>query len=207
MLIHTGNRIEFRSLTVTDCNRTSLVQQQSVDVTGRLHSLTGFGNHVGTQSTVHSGNTDGRKQTADGRRNQANEQRTESCNGNHRIGIVGKRFQGNADNQEYQSEHGQQYRQSDFIRSLLAACTFYQGNHLVQEALARLTGHNDLDMVGKYLRTTGNGTLVAACLTDYRSRFTGNGTLIDRSQTFDDFTVGRNHVASLAFKHITFLQL
>ena len=63
--------MELGSLTITDSDCTGLVQQQRINVTGSLNGFTRLCNYIGTQGTIHTGNTDGRKQTADGCRYQA----------------------------------------------------------------------------------------------------------------------------------------
>ena len=71
LFINARSRMELGSLTITDSDCTGLVQQQRINVTGSLNGFTRLCNHIGTQGTIHTGNTDGRKQTADGCRYQA----------------------------------------------------------------------------------------------------------------------------------------
>ena len=197
--------------TVTDCNGTGLVKQQGIDVTGCFYRLTGFGDYISAQSTVHPRNADGRKQSADSSRYQADKQRYDGCNGDIssrmvNIRIISHRNQRYTYNNEYQSETSQKNSQCYFVRSLLASSAFYQSNHLVKKALTRLLRHQYLDFIRKNFCTTSYGTLVTTGLTDNRSRFTGNSTFVNGSQTFHNLTVGRNRISRFTNKIVAFLQ-
>ena len=75
MFVHTFYRVELRSLAVTDSDGSCFVEQQCVDIACRFYCLTGLGDDVGTEGTVHSGNADSREQSTDSRWYQTHEQR------------------------------------------------------------------------------------------------------------------------------------
>ena len=100
---------------------------------------------------------------------QTNEQRDKGRDRNRRVGIISKRFQGTANNNEYQCKTCQQDCQGDFVRSFLARSAFHQGDHLIQETFTRFGRHFHLDLVGQYFRTACYRTLVSTRFTDHRS--------------------------------------
>ena len=155
MFIHSAYRIESGSTTITDRNRTGFIEQERIDIASRLDSFTGFRNHIGTQGTIHTGNTDSREKASDRRRNQTYKKRKECSNRNNGIGIIGHRFQRDTYHQENEGKYGQQNSQCDFIRSLLTACPFYESNHFIEEAFTGLGSNFHSDMIRKHLSTTG----------------------------------------------------
>ena len=193
--------------TVTDGDSTCFIQQQRINITGSLYRFTRFSNHVGTERAVHTGNTDSRKKSTDSCRNQTHKQRNKRSNSDDRITIVGKRFQGNTHNDKNKRKTCQQNSQRNLVRGFLTGSTFHQCNHLIKKTFSRLSSHHYFYMIGQYLRATRYGTLVATCLTNNRSRLAGDSTFINRSQAFNNLTIGRNHVSRLTNKHISFLQL
>ena len=70
-----GQRQKAGRLAVADGDGAGLVEQQNVHVSGDFHRLAALGDHVGLQRPVHPRDADGRKQAADGRGNQADQQR------------------------------------------------------------------------------------------------------------------------------------
>jgi hypothetical protein len=196
-----------RGLPVTDGDGACLVQQQGVQVAGRLYRLPALGDHIGLQGPVHPRDADSAQQPADGRRDQADKQRYKGSYSDRGIGIVGKRFQRDADDQEDQGEACQQYRQGDLIRRLLPRSAFYQRDHLVEKALSRIGGDPHLDLIAQHLGTTGDAGFVAAGLPDDGSALARDGALIYRRQSFDDLSVHRDGVARLADEDIALPQL
>ena len=199
--------MEMSCFTVTDGDSTCFIQQQRINITGSLYRFTRFSNHVGTERAVHTGNTDSRKKSTDSCRNQTHKQRNKRSNSDDRITIVGKRFQGNTHNDKNKRKTCQQNSQRNLVRGFLTGSTFHQCNHLIKKTFSRLSSHHYFYMIGQYLRATRYGTLVATCLTNNRSRLAGDSTFINRSQAFNNLTIGRNHVSGLTNKYISFLQL
>ena len=74
---HAGRGQERRRLAVAERDRAGLVEQQHVDVAGRLDRAARHGDHVRLDHPVHAGDADRREQPADRRRDEADEQRDE----------------------------------------------------------------------------------------------------------------------------------
>ena len=121
--------------------------------------------------------------------------------------IVGDGLERGANDHENEREARKQDGQRDFVRSFLARGTFDQGDHLVEETLARLYGHFYENTVGENLRTARDGAFVAARLADHRGRFARDGAFVDRRQALDDLAVGRNRIAGNAFEQVALFQL
>ena len=85
-----------RGLAVADGDRAGLVQEQRVDVAGGLDGFARLGDDVGPQGAVHAGDADGRQQSADGGRDQADEQRDEGRDGDIGPHIVVRRASASA---------------------------------------------------------------------------------------------------------------
>ena len=71
------HREELRGLAVAERDGAGLVEQQRVDVAGRLDGAARHREHVVLHQAVHAGDADGREQAADGGRDEADEQRDE----------------------------------------------------------------------------------------------------------------------------------
>jgi len=67
-------RDELGGLPVAERDGAGLVQQERVDVAGRLDGPAGHGQHVVLDEPVHAGDTDRRQQRPDGRGDQADQQ-------------------------------------------------------------------------------------------------------------------------------------
>ena len=74
-LAHAGHGQELGCLAVAERDRAGLVEQQRVDVAGRLDRAARHGEHVEADETVHPGDADRGKQRADRRRDEGDEQR------------------------------------------------------------------------------------------------------------------------------------
>ncbi len=70
-----GDREELGRHAVAERDGAGLVEQQHVDVAGRLDGAAAHREHVLAQQPVHAGDADGREQAADGGRDEADEQR------------------------------------------------------------------------------------------------------------------------------------
>jgi hypothetical protein len=66
---------EFHRLAIAQRDGAGLIEQQRVDVAGRFHGFAAHGQHVVLHHAVHAGDADGREQSADGGRDQADQQR------------------------------------------------------------------------------------------------------------------------------------
>ncbi len=85
--------------------------------------------------------------------------------------------------------------QRDLVRRFLPLGAFDQPDHAVEEGRAGRRGDAHADPVGQHLGAAGHRRAVAAGLADDRRRFTGDRGFVDRGHAFDDFAVGRDHVA------------
>lgn len=197
------DRIEARGLAVTDGDRTGLVEQQCVDVAGSLDGLARLGDDVGAERTIHTGDADGRKQAADGGRDQADEQRDERRDGDVGADVIGKGLERRADDDEHDRKACQQDGQGDFVGRLLARGAFHEGDHLVEETFARTRRNLHQDAVGKHFGTARDGTFVAARLADHRGGLARDGALVDRSEPLDNLAVGGDRVTGDAFEEVT----
>ena len=74
---HPGHGQKGDRLAVAQRDGTGLVEQQHVHIAGRLDGAAAHREDVALEQTVHAGDADGAQQTADGGRNQANQQRDE----------------------------------------------------------------------------------------------------------------------------------
>ena len=160
-----------RGLPVAEGDRAGLVQQQRVDVAGRLDRPAGHGQHVALHQPVHAGDADRRQQRADRGRDQADQQRDQHDAGDAvagraramsgdagllRLGEDRQRLQGGDGEQEDDRQRGEQDVQRDLVRRLLPVGALDQGDHPVDEALARLLGDLHDDPVGEHLGAAGD---------------------------------------------------
>ena len=73
--VDAGRGMKRCGLAVAERDRSRLVEKQHVDIARRLDRAAGRGDHVRTDHPVHAGDTDRGEQPADGRRDQADQQR------------------------------------------------------------------------------------------------------------------------------------
>lgn len=81
------------------------------------------------------------------------------------------------------------------LGGLLAGGALDHGDHLIQEALARLAGNFHHNPIGKHGSAASDGRTVAASLANHGCRLAGDGRLINRGGTLDDIAVSRNLLA------------
>ena len=112
-------------------------------------------------------------------------------------GIAGDSPQRHDDDQEDQRHAGEQDRQRELVRRLLALGAFDERDHAVDEGVAGRGGDLHLDPVGENGRAAGHRRAVAARFADDRCRFAGDRRFIDRGDAFDDLAIGRDDLAGL----------
>ena len=134
---HAGRRDQRGGPAVAEGDRAGLVEQQGVDVARGLDGPAGRGEHVALHEPVHPGDADGRQQRADRRRDEADQQRGEHHQRLLRAGVAGHRLQRDDGEQEDDRQRGQQDRQRDLVGRLLPLRALDQGDHPVDERLAR----------------------------------------------------------------------
>ena len=122
-------------------------------------------------------------------------------------GVNAERLQRHAHEQENDRQRGQQNRQRDFVRRLLAFRAFDHRNHSVEKAVALLHRDADDDAVADDARAAGDGAAVAAALANDGRRFASDGGFIHAGDAFDHFAVGGNHVTRFADDEVALLQI
>jgi hypothetical protein len=80
---------EFDGLAIAERDGAGLVEKQGIDVAGGFDCFAAHGENIVLHYAVHACDTDGGKKTADGGRNQANEQRDEDDNCGYGAGFGG----------------------------------------------------------------------------------------------------------------------
>ena len=175
-------------------DRAGLVEQQGGDVAGGLDGAPGHRQHVALHEAVHAGDPDRRQQAADGRRDEAHEQGDEHDDRLLGVGVDGERLQRDDGEQEDDRQAGEEDRQGDLVRCLLAVGALDEGDHPVEERLARLGRDAHDDLVGQHAGAAGDRRAVAARLADHRRRFAGDRRLVDRGDALDDVAVAGDHL-------------
>ena len=207
LLGHAGHGDELGGLPVAERDRARLVEQQGVDVAGRLDGSSRHGQHVVLHEPVHAGDADGRQQAADRRRDEADEQGDQHRGRLRRVAVDGERLQRHDHDQEDDRQAGQQDGQGDLVGRLLALGALDQGDHAVEEGLAGVGGDLDPDLVGEHLGAAGDGAAIAAALADHRRRLAGDGRLVDRGDALDDVAVAGDDLAGRDDDHVAPAQL
>ena len=152
------DRQELDRLAVAERDGAGLVEQQRVHVARRFDRLAAHGEHVVLHHAVHAGDADGREQAADGRRNQADQQRDQHRDGRRRAGA---RRADAVDRERLQRRPPPAGRSaSDPAIRMFSAISFGvfcrsrafdQRDHAIEERLAGIGGDPDLDLVGEHL--------------------------------------------------------
>src|ERR1700735_4966341 len=121
------------------------------------------GDDIGCHHAAHAGDADGRQQTADGGRNETDQQRDQhgdrdrSTELGYRYAEQRKRQQSGGGQQKHQGQGNQQNRQRDFIRGLLPLGPFDHGDHAIDEGFAGIHGNANHQPVRQYARAAGDG--------------------------------------------------
>ena len=144
---------------------------------------------------VHPRDSDRGQQAADGRRNQAYQQRHQHRQRELGAAVQPERVQRHDDEQKNDRQSGQQDAQRNFVGRLLTLRAFDQCDHAIEEGLAGVGGDLHLDPVGDDRGAAGDAAAIAAAFANDRCGFAGDSGLVDRRDTLDDFAVAGNHVA------------
>ena len=110
-------------------------------------------------------------------------------------GVGGDRVERQHHDHEDDRQAREQDVQRDLVRRLLTAGAFDEGDHPVDERLARLRGDAHHDPVGEHARAAGDGAAVAAGLADDRGGLAGDRRLVDGRDAPDDVAVTGDQLA------------
>ena len=121
--------------------------------------------------------------------------------------VDGERLQRHDGEQEDDRQPGEQDRQGDLVRRLLPVGALDEGDHAVEERLARLGRDAHDDLVGQHPGAAGDGRAVAARLADHRRRLAGDRRLVDGGDALDDVAVAGDHLAGGDDAQVADLQL
>jgi len=135
-LAHARQRQELRRLAVAEGDGAGLVEQQRVDIAGRLDGAARHGEHVEAHEPVHAGDADRRQQRADGGRDEGHEQSDQHQNAERAAGIAGIARDGGDGEDEDDRHAGEQDVEGDLVGRLLALRTLDQRDHAVEEGRA-----------------------------------------------------------------------
>ena len=154
LLGNARSRNKFRRAAVAQRDRAGFVEQERVNVARCFHGAAGHRKNVALNHAVHARDTDGGKQSADRRGDQADEQRDQHENRLRRAGIDRHRLQRNHGQQENDRQPGQQNIERDLVGRLLPLGAFDQLDHAVKERLAgvRRDAHDNFDRKARACR-------------------------------------------------------
>ena len=140
LLAHVGRGHELRSLAIAQRDGSGLVEQQRVHVAGGFHGASAHGQHVVLHQPVHARDADGRKQSADGGGNEADQQRNQHKDRLRRLGVHGERLQRDHGQQKDDGEAGEQNAERDLVGRLLAGGALDQRDHAIEKSFAGIGG-------------------------------------------------------------------
>ena len=101
------------------------------------------------------------------------------------VGEHRERLQRDGREQEDDREPGEQDVEGDLVRCLLPRRALDEGDHAVDERLARSGGDPHHDLVGEHAGAAGDRRAVAARLADHRRRLAGDRRLVDAGDALD----------------------
>src|SRR5664280_988774 len=192
---------------VAESDGAGLVQQERGDVTCGLDGPARHGQDVALDQAVHPGDADGREQRADGGGDEADQQGHQH---DDRLGgtrVDGERLERHHGEHEDDGQPGQQDVQGDLVGGLLAAGPLDQGDHPVEEGLARPGADPHHDAVREHPGAAGHRRTVAARLPDDRCRLAGDGRLVNGGDPFDDVAVPGDELSGGDHAQVAELQL
>jgi hypothetical protein len=108
-----------------------------------------------------------------------------------------ERLQRHRGEQEDDREARQQDVQGDLVGRLLPLRALDEGDHPVDERLARLRRDLHDDAVREHLRAAGHGAAVAPGLPDHGRRLARDGRFVHGGHALDDFAVARDDLVGL----------
>ena len=167
---------ECRRLPIAQSDGAGLVEQEHVDVAGRLDCAARHRNDVLLDHAIHARDADGGEQGADRGGNEAHEERHQHGERDRRAlardldAEQRERQQRDGHDQEDDRERGEEDVERDLVRRLLPLGRLDQVDHPVEEGLARVGGDPDDEAVGEDAGSAGHRAPVATGLADDRAR-------------------------------------
>ena len=213
LLVDAGDREERHRLAVAERDRPGLVEQEDVDVAGRLHRLPDIAITFAwsSRSIPAIPIAESSPPIVVGMRQTRRATRTVTVTGAPRPGArrseEGEGQQRRAGDQEDDRHRGEEDREGDLVRGLPAARPLDHRDHPVEKRLARVRGHADDEPVGEDARAAGHGAAVPAALADDRRALARDGALVDRRDALDHLAVGGDELAGLDEDEIALAQL
>lgn len=211
-LANAANGQKGRSLTVAERDSARFVEQEHIYVTRRLDGTSAGSQHIGRIQSAHAGNADSGQQRADGGRRQAHEQRHQRGDSQRisravlRGGKCSEQVQGQRHRKKHQRQRDEQQLESLLVGGLFACGRLDHGDHLIEKALTRLSGHPRYQPIGEHRRASGNRRPIAAALAHDRRRFAGNRAFVHACRPHDDLAVGGHLLARANKVHLPPLQ-
>ncbi len=144
---------------------------------------------------VHTGDADGGKQSADGRRDQAHQQRDQHKHRLRCTRVDRERLQSNNCQEEDNCQPRQQDVERNFVRRLLPLRALHQRDHAIEKRFARVRRDADCNLVREHPRAAGHRRPIAARFTNHRGRLARNCRLVHTCHAADDLAVTGNHLA------------
>ena len=196
LLVDAVDGDELGGLAVAERDRAGLVEQQHVDVAGRLDGAARHREHVALHEPVHAGDADRREQRADRGRDQRDEQRDQ-----HGLRDAACRRRSRTASASTTAARKVIVRPAS---RMLSAISFGVLRRSAPSTSAIMRSRNDLpgscvtsitSRSESSLRAAGDGRAVAAGLADHRRRLAGDRRLVDRADALDDLAVGGDHLA------------
>ena len=136
LLAMAPDRVERRRHPVAECDGARLVQQQRLGVPGGLDRPAAHGKDVALDEPVHAGDPDGRQQSPDRGRDEADEKRNESHNRHACPCEVAEGLEDDYDWQEDDRQNSEQDGKSELVRGFLPVGTLDEGDHAVKKCLS-----------------------------------------------------------------------
>ena len=212
---HARCGMEFHRHAIAERDRAGLVEQQNIDVAGRFHRASARRENIVPNESIDPADADRAEQSADRRRDQADEERNE-----HRkadvdrvllaggtLAVMRKSRQGENRENEKRGQANEQNAECDFVRRFLSARAFHQADHAVDKSVSRFARDADEDAVAQDARPAGDRAAIAAALANDRRGFARDGRFIDARDAFDDLAVARNEIVRFADDDVAFPQI
>ena len=201
LLVDAGRRMERRRLAVAERDRAGLVEQQHVDVAGRLDGAAEVA--ITLARTMRSMPAmpiaDSRPPIVVGIRQTSSATSTvivtalpcPAC----ATAYTRERRSVTVASRNTSVSMREQDRQARSRSASSALRAFDHRDHPVEERLAGIGGHADDEPVREHARAAGDGREVAAGFAHHRRAFAGDRALVDRRDALDDLAVGRRSIS------------